>query len=122
MLTAAVPTPGSLREILVRSRIAAVAISVLLLYTIWYGLAAVWKPIFRVLNFFFEAVAILDIPYFSRQMTVLDRITLGETAFYLWTACCALLAAIFLSRWAYRVGPLQALTKEAAQVRGEHDA
>src|SRR5689334_6117076 len=122
MLNATAPTPGSLREILVRSRIAAVAISVLLLCTIWYGLTGVWKPILRVLNFVFEAVAILDIPYFSRQMTVLDRITLVETASYLWTACCALLAAVFLSRWLYGVGPFQALTKEAGKFRGEHNA
>ncbi len=79
-------------------------------------------PIFRTLYFFFEAVAILDIPYFSWQMTILNRIMLVETFSYICAAAFALLSASFLSRWVYGLGPFQALKSEAAKFRGDHNA
>lgn len=88
----------------------------------WFLYAAVnglWTPIFRVLNFVFEAVAILDLPYFSRPSTAMDRVMLSLTFSYLYAAGVTFLAAWLLSRWVYGVGPFHALSKVVEEFRGD---
>jgi hypothetical protein len=98
-----------LREILANSHIPAVAIAVLLLWSLSWGFQALWSPLLRAAGFLFTAVAILDIPYFS--FTTADRLMLTTTFLFLFNAFISLAAAWLLSRWVYGMGPLRSLSK-----------
>jgi hypothetical protein len=69
-----------------------------------------------------EAVAILDIPHFSREFNIADRFTLITTIPYLFSALTSLAAAWFLSRWVYGVGPLRVLTAYRTELTRRNDA
>jgi hypothetical protein len=99
----------SLRAVLVDSHIAAVAIAVLLVWSLDAGFRALSGPFLRITDFLVTAVAILGIPYFS--WTVVDRLSLGATLDHLFGSILNLAAAWLLSRWAYGTGPVQALGK-----------
>jgi hypothetical protein len=101
----------SVRETLADSHISAVAIAVLLLWSLDSGFRALWSPLARAANFLFTAVAILDIPYFSPTLNSEDREMLIFTLFYLFSAFVSFAAAWLLSRWVYGVGPLCSLSK-----------
>jgi len=101
----------SLREILAESHISAVAVAVLLLWSIASGFQALWGPLSHAASFVFTAVAILDIPYFSRTLTIADRFALFSTFSSLFNSLVYLTAAGFLSRWVYGMGPLRSLSK-----------
>jgi hypothetical protein len=109
------PTNGeyvklSLREILADSHVAAVAIVVLLFRSLDYAFWALWSPFSRAASFLFTAVAILDIPYFSRTLTISDRFMLFTTFAYLFYSFVCLAAAGLLSRWVYGMGPFRSLS------------
>ncbi|MGA1992053.1 MAG: hypothetical protein ABSH46_13455 [Bryobacteraceae bacterium] len=92
----------SLRRILADSHVSAVAIAVLLLWSLDSG--------FRALaGFLITALAILGVPYFSIRLTVADRLLLVKTLLYLLDALISLAAAWLLSHWVYGVGPLRSL-------------
>jgi hypothetical protein len=110
------PTNGdcvkpSLREILANSHIPAVAIAVLLLWSLNWGFQALWSPLLRVGDFLFIAVAILKIPYFSPTLTGADLFMLTTTLLFLFNALISFAAAWLLARWVYGVGPLRSLSK-----------
>lgn len=107
----------SVREILADSHVSAVAIAVLLLWSLEWGFQALWDPLFRAVSFLITAVAILDIPYFSRTLSPVDRLTLITTFFYLFSALISFAAACLLSRWVYGVGPLRSLSTYRTRLR-----
>jgi putative effector of murein hydrolase len=109
-----------LREVLVNSRVGAVAIAVLLLWALTSAFLALWGPVSRVGTFLYTAVAILGIPYFNPRLDRADRNMLMITFFYLIGAVVNLIAAWLLSRWAYGVGPLQSLRACGATVIGRN--
>src|SRR5712691_1302616 len=102
------PSP---RKILAESHISAVAIAVLLFWSLESAFRALWGPVSRAAGFLFTAVAILDIPYFSHTLTLEDRSMLIITFLYLLSALIKLAAAWLLSRWVYGAGPLCSLSK-----------
>jgi hypothetical protein len=102
---------SSLREILAGSHIAAIAIAVLVLWSIDWGFRALWSPLSRAATFLVTAVAIRDVPYFPSTPTLADRVMLVSTLFYLFGALACIAAAWLLSRWAYGMGPLRSLSK-----------
>ena len=114
---AKMPTSGenmksSLRTILADSHVSAVAIAVLLFWSLDYAFWALWNPVSRAVSFSFTGVAILGIPYFSPTLTLFDRLTLFVVSFsYLLSSLVCLTAAGLLSRWVYGVGPLCSLSK-----------
>jgi hypothetical protein len=111
----------SLRKILADSHVSAVAIAVLLFWSLDSAFRALLGPLFRAVSFLFTAVAILDIPYFSRTLTFIDRVTLFITFSYLFNSLVCLTAAGLLSRWVYGLGPLRSLTKYRTKlVRSNH--
>jgi len=110
----------SLHQMLAESRIAAVAIAVLLVWSLDSGFRALWDPLFRLAHFLFTAVAIFGIPYFS--FTGSDRLSLITTLSYLFFSVIYLFAAWLLSRWVYGVGPLRSLTACHAKLRGRNHA
>ncbi len=112
---------ASLRQILADSHISAVAVAVLLLWSLEWGCLALLGALFRALHFLFTAVAILGIPYSSTTLTVEDRFLLITTFSDLFYTCISLGAAWLLSRWVYGVGPLRSLSKYHTRVtRRQH--
>jgi len=93
----------SLREILADYHVSAVAIAVLLYWSLYWGLSALWSPLARAASFLFTAIAILDIPY--------DSFMLTTTLAFLFDAFVCLAAAWLLSRWVYGAGPLRSLSE-----------
>lgn len=108
----------SLREILAESHVAAVTIVALLFWSLDWGFRGLWDPFLRVADFVITAVAILGIPYFSKTLTVVDRLLLIETFYYLFSAFACVAAAWLLSRWVYGVGPLRSLSKYYSRLIG----
>lgn len=111
MQTSGENVKSSLRKILADSHISAVAISVLLFWSLDSAFWALCGPVSRAVGFLFTAVAILDIPYFSRTLTIVDRFTLFVTFSSLFNSLVYLTAAGLLSRWVYGMGPLRSLSK-----------
>ena len=105
----------SLRRILADSHVSAVAIAVLLLWSLDSG--------FRALAvFLITAAAIRGVPYFSIRLTPADRLLLVKTLLYLLDALTSLAAAWLLSHWVYGVGPLRSLGRYGTRVtRRNHD-
>jgi hypothetical protein len=99
----------SLREVLAESHIAAVAIAVLLVWSLEWLLDALWIPFFRVGEFVINAIAILGIPYDSHVFDFADRQTVFFSLFYCFLALTAIATAWTLSRWVYGIGPLKTL-------------
>ena len=92
------------------SHIAGVAIAVLLLWSIVWGLQGLWDPLYRVVSFLVMAVAIFDIPYFPRDFTQY-RLMLFTSSLDLVYSLVALCAAWLLSNWVYGVEPLRGLSE-----------
>lgn len=112
----------SLREVLANSHVAAVAIAVLLFWFMSSMFEVLWPWMERVLKFLITTVAILDIPYLSPTLTVLNRSMLIILSFYLYQAIISLSAAWLLSQWIYGTGPLQALSTYHSQLSGKNNA
>ena len=106
----------SLREILVDSRVAAVAVAVLLLFSMDSSFRALWSPLFRVDSFVFTTVAILGVPYFDRGLRIADRFMMLTTFSYLCSSASSLGSAWLLSHWVYGVGPLDCLRAERTKL------
>jgi hypothetical protein len=98
----------SLREVLADSHISAVAIAVLLLWSLDAGFRALLGPLSRVGSLLFTGVAIMGIPYLSFDIT--DRLNLITAFSYAFGGIISLTAAWLLSRWVYGVGPLRCLS------------
>jgi hypothetical protein len=111
----------SLREALAESHTAAVAIAVLLVWSLDGAFRALWDPAFSAASFLFTAVAIFDIPYFSPTFTIVDRLMLITTLSHLYTAIVSFSAAWLLSRWVYGAGPLRTLMSYRSKLTGRHD-
>ena len=97
----------SLREILGETYIAAVAIAVLLFWSIELVLWALWGPCYRAAEFVF---------------TMPDWLLVFRTVSYLYGALISLAAAWVLSRWIYGAGPLRALMQCRARLARRNDA
>lgn len=101
----------SFRKVLAESHVAAVAIAVLLAWSLHYGFLALWVPLFRVIAYVFTAVAILDFPYVSPGFNAKDRFDLILACEYLYVTVISLSAAWILSQWVYDTGPFRCLSK-----------
>jgi len=99
----------SLRQVLADSHVAVVAIALLLLWSLDAAFQALWPPVSHAMNFVFTAIAILDIPYFSRTFTVADWSMLVMTLAYLYSSIVSFSAAWLLSKWIYGTGPFSTL-------------
>jgi len=105
----------SLRQVLADSHIAAVAIAVLLLWSLDGAFRGLWGPVYGVVEYLFTAIAILDIPYFS---SALARFALVETCSYLYMAVVTFSASWLLSRWVFGVGPIRSLARRYKDFSG----
>jgi hypothetical protein len=118
------PTSGenvkpSLRGMLADSDVAAVAIAVLLfwsLHSACWSLLGLSGPLSRAAEFSITAVAIHGIPYSSRTLDVTDLFTFFNTFAYLFYSLAYMAAAWLLSRWVYGVGPLRSLSQRSTRL------
>ena len=104
-----------LRKPLAESGIAAVAVAVLLLWSLVLGFWAIWTPFWRVAYYMVTAIAILGLP--TESFTFSDRATLFAALYYLLEAFVSLAAAWLLAGWAYGAGPLRALRESADSIK-----
>jgi hypothetical protein len=111
MSTSVETVKPSLRKMLADSHVSAVAIAVLLFWSLDYAFWALWDPFSRAASLLFTPLAILGIPYLSRTLTLTDRLMLFTTFLYLFYSLVYLATAELLSRWVYGAGPLRALGK-----------
>lgn len=99
---------GLFREALARSYVAAVAIAVLLLQSLSYGLQSLRVPLFNAIQFLAIAASIRGIP--SSSMSLADRLQLIPATIQILIAATQFAAACLLSSWVYGVGPLDGLS------------
>lgn len=109
----------SLRQVVADSHIAAVAVALLLLWSVMDACLALQDPVARAFHFLATAVAILGIPYFSPGFSTADLVFSGS---YLYLSVVCLAAAWLVSRWAYGMGPVRALGEARRKLTGRKDA
>jgi hypothetical protein len=95
----------SLSQVLAESPISVVAISVLLLWTLDWGVRGLWTLIVPAADFVVTAIAIRGIPYGYTP------VIWTFTALYFISSFLSLAAAWLLSLWVYGAGPLRSLTE-----------
>ena len=101
----------ALRQVLADSYIAAVAIVVLLVWSLDSGVRTIGPPILSLVRFFVNVVAIRNIPYGTATFSLDYWLTQIPAFNHLVDAVIRLSAAWVLSRWVYKVGPLRSLTE-----------
>jgi len=99
-----------LRDILAESHISAIAISILLLWSLSSAFLALGQPFVALADYLVTAVAIVGIPS-SGPITLGDKVMLFITGQYLLSASMSFAAACVLSRWAYGTGPFRSLSQ-----------
>jgi hypothetical protein len=99
----------TLREVLADSHIAAVAIAVLLIWSLDSGVRAIGPPILSVVGFLVTVVAIRDIPYGFGTFSLGYWFSQIPTFIHFLNAVISLSAAWVLSRWVYKVAPFRSL-------------
>lgn len=104
----------SIREILAKSHVAAIAVALLLVWSVESLLWSLWKPLYRLSIFLVTAVSILGVP--SDSLTGADRLMSVTSLAYLFSALCCVAAAWLLSRWVYGAGPLSSLMRYRTSV------
>jgi hypothetical protein len=110
----------SLRALLADSHVSAIAVAVLLVWSLDEAFRALAGPFLRVTDFLINAVAILGIPYFS--WTFDERISLYLAVAHTLAAVVNLTGAWLLSRWVYGTGPLQMLSRYRMKLSGRNHA
>lgn len=116
------PVKRSWADILADSHVAAVAIALLLAWSLEAAFAALWGPLSHVLGYLMTAAAILDIPYFPRTFSATDRTELMVAGGELIYALAYLTAACLFSGCVYGMGPIRSLGQYRTILRGRiHD-
>lgn len=100
-----------LLKVLASSHVSAIAVAVLLFWSIDYALWALWRPLSRAVGFLFTTVVILDVPFFERTLTITDRITLLLSSIDLFECLVCVGTAWLLSQWVYGEGPIRTLSR-----------
>jgi hypothetical protein len=94
------------RLALAKSNVAAVTAAVLLLWCGDFLFEALWPIMTRAGVFVATAVAMREVPYFSRGVDAQSFFLAIDGGFYLYGALVSGLAAYLICRWIYGVGPL----------------
>lgn len=111
----------SFRQILADSHVSAVAIVVLLLWSLDFLLDAVWNPTLEAVSYLATAVAILGFPV-PPLFTFARRTMLITSVSYVFDALISFAAAWFLARWVYGAGPLSSLKSYRERLPGRSHA
>ena len=98
-----------IREILIHSGVAAVAVAVLLLWTIDLAFHALWNPFWRLVDFIGTAIAIRGIPYIPLKFTAADEAVAFYVLLYSIESVACLCCAAIPARVIFGCGPLRCL-------------
>ena len=111
------------RSMLADSHVGAVAVLVLLLWSIESLFRAIWVPLSRIGGFLLTAIAILDIPYYAPGLTTLDKIWLVGIGVYLYAAVVSFAGAHLVARCVYGMGPARLLASYRKKIEAtcSHD-
>jgi hypothetical protein len=112
----------SVRKTLADSHVAAVTIASLFLVSLSCIASAIGDPLIRVGYFIVEAIAILDIPSYSRGFTYENFMLVMASLNYLYFGVFCGFAAGFLSLWVYAVGPFTSLRRYRKLIVGSRRA
>ncbi|HEV2288942.1 MAG TPA: hypothetical protein VGR81_08320 [Candidatus Acidoferrales bacterium] len=110
----------SLRETLVASHIAAVAVAVLILFSFDRLVRAILEALPTAAYFVATAIAIRGMPYVSSRTGLLDQFGLAPVLYNLFSAVVSFGFAYLLSRYAYGVGPFTSLRKYRPLLAGRN--
>lgn len=115
------PTNGDvvtspLHKALADSHVSAVAVAVLLFFSIGRLFVALLVPFSRVLDLLLMAIAVQGLP--SVSFTIADRIMMTTALTGLFKAFAGFAAAWLLARWIHGVGPFRCLTTLRAALPG----
>ena len=115
---------STLREVLAGSHVAAVAIAILLVWSLNSAFEALGGSVLRALGFVITAIAILGTPYPSPGFSPLQRMALANSSelLLLTYAAIDLAAAWLLARWIYRMGPVRSLNAYWTRLKGRSHA
>ena len=105
---------STLRKQLADSHIAAVAVVVLLLWALLFvfdAFNAVFEIIIEAIGFLITAIAIRGIPYYSPGFNWHDRVQLIVSLEFFAYSLIDFLAALVLSIWAYKEGPIRMMNR-----------
>jgi hypothetical protein len=112
----------TIREILAGSHVSAIAVALLLVWSLEAGIQALRYPVFYAADYLYTAIGILGIPYSSPGFSRWERILTDSTLEYLYFAIVEFIAAWLLSRWAYRTGPFRYLNAYWIKLNGRNRA
>lgn len=110
----------SFRRILAASHTAAVAIAVLLLWSVVSFCGAISEPVTDFSYFVLNVIATRDFSFFGSYFS--DRFMLSGSLLFLGTAGAEILAAWLLSQWVYGEGPFRALAQSWSSVTRRDNA
>jgi hypothetical protein len=112
----------SFRDVLADSHVAAVAIGVLLLWSLKSGVQAFERPLFHFVYFLVNVVAIRGIPYGSGSFTSGEWLEWLHTFTDFLSAVTCFAVCWFVSRWVYGVGPFRSLSTLRMRLARRNDA
>jgi hypothetical protein len=112
----------TIREILADTHVPAIAVALLLVWSLEEGIVALRDPVFYAAGYLFTAIGILGIPYSSPGFSRWERIITDSTLEYFYYAIIELIAAWLLSRWAYGTGPFRCLNTYWIWLNGRNRA
>lgn len=114
--------PSALRKVLIESHVAAIAVAVLIFFSVAQIINAVWMPALYAVYFLLTAIAIRIIPYLPNSPDVITRQTWLNSFINLFSALASLAAAWALSRQVYGTGPLRMLGSYREKLSRKTDA
>lgn len=100
---------SSLREVLADSQISAVAVAVLLLWSLDAAFRGLSTPFAFTVGYLFDAITSLGLPDFYSTRLIASRFVMVPTLSYLFSASVSLAAAWLLSRCVYGAGSFRSL-------------
>lgn len=112
----------TISEILADSHVSAIAVALLLVWSLEAVMEALRDPVFYAADYLFTAIGILGIPYSSPGFSRWERIITDTSLEYFYFAIIELMAAWLLSRWAYRTGPFRCLNTYWMRLNGRNRA
>jgi hypothetical protein len=112
----------SLREVLADSNIAAIAIAMLLVWSLDWTVRGFWSQLGGPIEFIVRMLMMRFIPSFSDVVYLSDRVDLFVTISDFFCALIGVAAAWILSRWVFGAGPIKCLgPSHANSSKGSHD-
>jgi hypothetical protein len=96
---------------LAASHISAIAIAVLIFFSVELFVRACFEVLPRVVDFVVAAIAVGGMPYISPRSSLSDQLSLTPALYYLFLAIASFVCSWLLSRWVYSVGPFVSLRR-----------